>query len=144
MNRRILLTAATLTLLAATFASCSSSDVMRAPGSNYEARPADHPIDVFIDPKVSAFLVDAVGTKHMGLGPDDAVLIGEFRAEHVSYSSGRNRAVGFAIEDAKVKARTIGGDAILISEGRAGSDGCKFAGGVLRYPEEQPAPDREE
>ena len=92
-------------------------------------------MEVYIDPLAPDLLIDAVGKKRQGTGRPDAEVIGEFSAKQVDYTGSRSAPLRRAIADAQAEARSIGGDAIVIREGRTGLDGCDLRGDVLRYPE---------
>ena len=114
---------------------CNTADATRAPDVTYPPRPPDWPVDVFIHPFAPGLLIDAVGKKREGSGPADAEVIGDFKVKKVDYTSSRRIPLRAAIAEAKVVARSIGGDAIVIREGRAGLDGSELLGEILRYPE---------
>jgi hypothetical protein len=116
-------------------AACSTVDANRMPGVDYPPRPADWPVAVLVHPFAPALLIDAVGKNHLGLGPEGAEVIGEFRCEEIDYSSSRAVPLRKTIAAAQAEAREMGGDAILIRAGRASSDGSEVRGEVLRYAE---------
>ena len=128
---------ATLGLLAALLipvAACNTADSERMPGVEYQPRPADWPIDVYIHPFAPPLLKDAVGQRKVTQGPSGAEVIGAFECAQVDYTSNRAAPLRRAIAAAQAEARSIGGDAILIRSGQAGLDGSTIQGDVLRYP----------
>ena len=125
----------TLAVLLFSPTACNTSDATRVPDVEYPPRPADWPVDVFIHPFAPGLLIDAVGKRREGSGPPDAEVIGDFKVKQVDYTSSRKIPLRAAIAAAKLEARGIGGDAIVIREGRAGLDGSELQGEILRYPE---------
>ena len=89
---------------------CVSSDYMAVGDTTYAPRAADWAIDVFIDVEAPvALLKCARGARSPDLIPAGAQLIGRVDTEGSSLSSWDE-----LIDDAREKARALGGDALVI------------------------------
>ena len=97
-------------LLLSAFSGCVSSQSMTLGDQTYAPRPPDHVIDVFIPDdapvEVHKSLADA---KPLAMLPTDANEIGRIDTDGAAAASW-----DAVIEDAKKKARELGGDAIVI------------------------------
>lgn len=118
---------------------CTSSDYIQVGDNTYPPRPDDWAIDVYVGVDAPVVVQKSIThAKPATTVPENAALIGRVDAQGTSWNSWKG-----VIDEAKEKARTLGGDALVI--GRWGQHlegfgsygeayhGKNIAVSVLRY-----------
>lgn len=132
-----------LLIAACTTAAQPPPEVQAVGDRSFPPRPATWPVAVCVSPRVghAERIAEALGDARVGLGPAHALVIGAFQVTAKGYGEPA------PLERAREKARSIGGDAIVVldivsltdtedenAEGRP-MKGWRLTGRVLRvYP----------
>ena len=112
MSAARMLILGSLLLLAACASAEEDTEVQAIPGRGFAPRPDGWTVLVYVSPELpqAKALVSGMGSGQVGFGPAHALKIGVFDVKAEGYG------IGPPLDRAKAKARSIGGDAVVITE----------------------------